>query len=154
MPALIDRDTHESTVQIRVWVDEHDWLHSVFRSPRNTAPRFRLGDLLSASITIALRDAERQKSLVSYLDEEFSTRDQRTERRTVHVWQAQFDLLQTAHRASWNAAPNPMFDLDHLATACVVIARRQPDALNELLSQARNNFIARRPVEGRRVLLS
>lgn len=154
MPALIDRDTHASTVQIRVWIDEHDWLHSVFKSPRNTAPRFRLCDLLSASISIALRDADRQKSLVSYLDEEFSARDQRTERRTVHVWQTQFNQLQAAHRGSWNAEPNPMFDLDHVATACVVIARRQPDAISELLSQSRNNFIARRPLEGRRVLLS
>ena len=44
------------------------------------------------------------------------------------VFSRQFDQLLTAHRAAWNSAPNPMFELDHLATACVAVAKQQPES--------------------------
>jgi hypothetical protein len=143
-----------STVQTRVWLEEHEWLHEIFRSSLNTTPRFRLSDLLSACISIALASRDSERALVAYLDGQLTRRDPRTPRRTCHMFKAQFEQLITAHRASWNREPHPMFDLDHLATACVAVVRLHDEAINKVLAQARENFLARSPVDGRRMLSS
>ena len=152
MAAPLDHEDQPSTVQTRVWVDEHDWLFEIFKSARNTAPRFRLSDLLSACISITLRDSISQRDLICYLDQQLTSRNPRTERRTCHVFSRQFDQLLAAHRAAWNSAPNPMFELDHLATACVAVAKQQPDPIAGVLKQARTNFLARSATDGRRLL--
>lgn len=154
MAKPIDHVDQLATVQTRVWLQEHEWLHEIFRSSRNTAPRFRLSDLLSACISIALASREAERQLVAYLDEQLTLRDPRTQRRTCNVFKVQFDQLLNAHRASWNREPHPMFDLDHVATACVAVVHLQDDAINKVLAQARVNFIERSPVDGRRVLSS
>jgi hypothetical protein len=132
-----------STVQTRVWVDEHDWLHRVYKSANNTSPRFRFPDLLSACVSLALENAEAQSRLVDYLVTRLTLRDPRTERRSCDIWAQQFDLALTAHRAAWNRFPNPMFDLDHLTTGCVALAMAGPDGEAQVLRQARLNLLAR-----------
>ena len=154
MAKPIDPVDQLATVQTRVWLEEHEWLHEIFRSSRNTTPRFRLSDLLSSCISIALVSRDAERLLVAYLDDQLTLRDPRTERRTCNVFKAQFDQLLNAHRASWNREPHPMFDLDHVATACVAVVRLQDDPISKVLAQARANFIARSPVDGRRVLSS
>lgn len=144
----IDRDGRRSTVQSRVWIDEHDWLHTVFKSPDNTSPKFRFPDLLSACVSLALGDDASEERLVEYLVNRLTLRDPKTERRSCDLWTPQYERLLVAHRASWNSFPNPMFELDHLTTACVAVARALPDAEMAVLRQARANFLARASAAG------
>ena len=144
----IDRDEHTSTVQTRVWIEEHDWLHRIFKSPDNTSPKFRFPDLLSACVSLAVASDDGQRRLVEYLVTQLTLRDPRTERRSCNIWAAQFELVLAAHRAPWNRFPNPMFELDHITTACVAVAMSLPygDAL--VLRQARLNLRARATSSG------
>jgi hypothetical protein len=144
----IDRDEHTSTVQTRVWIDEHDWLHRIFKSPDNTSPKFRFPDLLSACVSLVLASDEGQRRLVEYLVTRLTLRNPRTERRSCDIWSAQFDQLMQAHRAPWNRFPNPMFELDHLSTACVAVAMSRPDGEAVVLRQARMNLLARTRASG------
>ena len=132
-----------ATIQTRVWIDEHDWLHRLFRTKHNTSPRFRLADLLSACVSIALSSDSCERSLVEYLVNEMTLRDPLSERRSCDMWQTQYELVLSAHRASWNRAPNPMFEIDQLTTACVAVVMRQPSNEVTVLHQARNNLRAR-----------
>ena len=50
MPDPIDRDVRASTVQTGIWIEEHGWLHRLFKSPDNTSPKFRFPDLLGACV--------------------------------------------------------------------------------------------------------
>ena len=144
----IDREERTSTVQTRVWIEEHDWLHRVFKSADNTSPKFRFPDLLSACISLAMGSDDSQRRLVDYLVTQLTLRDPRTERRSCDVWSAQFEQLMDAHRAPWNRFPNQMFELDHLATACVAIAMSLPDGETAVLRQARMNLLARSKANG------
>lgn len=144
----IDRDERHPTVQTRVWIDEHDWLHRIFKSPGNTSPKFRLPDLLSACVSLATGSDEGRRRLVEYLVTQLTLRDPRTERRSCDIWSAQFDRLMEAHRAPWNRFPHPMFELDHLSTACVALAMSLPDGEAEVLRQARVNLLARAKASG------
>ena len=146
----IDRDEHTPTVQTRVWVEEHGWLHRIFKSPDNTSPKFRFPDLLSACVSLSVTSDEGQRRLVEYLVTQLTRRDPRTERRSCDIWSAQFDQLMQAHRAPWNRFPNPMFELDHLTTACVAIAMALPDSETVVLRQARLNLLARASAGGPR----
>ena len=143
MPHPIDRDEHRSTVQTRVWLAEHDWLHQIFRSPHNTSPRFRLPDLLSACVSMALADAAAQQQLVEIIVTRQARRDSRCERRSCDIFPTQFEQVMDAHRAPWNRFPHPMFELDHITTACVTAAMAWPDAEGRVLAQARANLLAR-----------
>ena len=60
----------------------------------------------------------------------------------------QFDQLLQTHRAPWNRFPNPMFELDHLTTACVAVAMTLPDGEAAVLRQARTNLLARSRTNG------
>ena len=148
MANQIDRDEHTSTVQTRVWVEEHGWLHRIFKSPDNTSPKFRFPDLLSACVSLAVASDDGQRRLVEYLVTQLTLRDPRTERRSCDIWSAQFDQLMEAHRAPWNRFPNPMFELDHLATACVALAMSLSDGEAVVLRQARVNLLARAKASG------
>ena len=148
----IDRELRPATVQTGIWVDEHDWLHRLFKSPHNRSPRFRFPDLLGACVSMALRDAECQRRLVEYLVTRLTLRNPRTERRSCDIWAPQFELLMAVHRAPWNRFPNPMFELDHIATGCVAVAMTHPDAVALVLRQARLNLLERAagsPASGR-----
>lgn len=144
----IDRDERYPTVQTRVWIEEHDWLHRIFKSPDNTSPKFRFPDLLSACVSLSVTSDDGQRRLVEYLVTQLTLRDPRTERRSCDIWSAQFDQLMQAHRAPWNRFPNPMFELDHLSTACVALAMSLPDGEAAVLRQARTNLLARARASG------
>jgi hypothetical protein len=140
MPDPTDRESRAPTVQTGIWIEEHGWLHRLFKSQENTSPRFRFPDLLGACVSLALRDIPSQDRLIGYLATQLTLRNPRTERRSCEIWAAQFDLLMTAHRAPWNRFPNPMFELDQLTTACVAVAMSLPDGDAQVLGQARLNL--------------
>jgi hypothetical protein len=148
MAYAIDRDERYPTVQTRVWVDEHAWLHRIFKSPGNTSPKFRFPDLLSACVSLAMDRDDGQRQLVEYLVTQLTRRDPSTERRSCDIWSAQFDQLMQAHRAPWNRFPHPKFELDHLSTACVALAMSLPDGEAVVLHQARINLLARAKASG------
>lgn len=139
----IVRDERPATVQTRVWVQEHAWLYSVFKSPSNTVPKFRFPDLLGACVALVVGCADGQRRLVEFLVTELTRRDPASERRSCDIWPAQFDQLVAARGAAWNRFPNPMYDLEHIATACVAVAMAQPDGEAAVLAQARVNLLAR-----------
>jgi len=143
MATPIDRHERHSTVQTRVWIQEHDWLHHVFKSADNSSPRFRFPDLLSACVTLVMGSEDCQRRLSGYLASQLALRDPKTERRSCDIWTVQFEQLVAAHGAPWNRFPNPMFDLDQLSTACVALAMSQPDGEAMVLRQARLNLLAR-----------
>ena len=143
MATRIDCDERRPTVQTRVWIDEHDWLHGIFKSPHNTSPKFRFPDLLSACVSLAFRDSANQARLITYVLTQLSLRDPKTERRSCDIWAPQFELLLDAHRGPWNSFPNSKFDIDAIATACVAVSRLSGDAVASVLRQVRANFRAR-----------
>lgn len=130
-------------VMSRVWLPEHEWLHTVFACSENQSPTFRFPDLLSACVTLALADLESIARLQHFLIAELSMRDPRSPRRTCHLWQHQFDDLLKEHRAPWNSHPNPKFELDALATGCVAVVRAGVEPIARTLNQARLNVAAR-----------
>ena len=144
----IDSDERHPTVQTRVWIEEHSWLHLLFKSPRNTSPKFRFPDLLSACVSLAMSSDDSRRRLIEYLVTQLTLRDPGTERRSCDIWPAQFDQLLQTHRAPWNRFPNPMFELDHLTTACVAVAMTLPDGEAAVLRQARTNLLARSRTSG------
>ena len=137
------RDERLCTVQTRVWIEEHEWLYGVFKSARNTSPRFRLPDLLSGCVSLAITGDDDHERLAQFVQKRLTSRDPRTERRSCDIWRMQFEQLMRAHRAPWNRFPNPMFELDHLTTACVALAMALPDGATLVLRQARLNLLAR-----------
>ena len=108
MPDPIDRDVRHATaqavqtVQTGIWIEEHGWLHRLFKSPDNASPKFRFPDLLGACVSLALRDPASQRRLVEYLVTQLTLRNPRTERRSCDIWAVQFELVMAAHRAPWN----------------------------------------------------
>ena len=130
-------------VMTRVWLPEHDWLHTVFACSENQAPTYRFPDLLSACVALVLAQVESIAQLQQFLITELSTRDPKCPRRTCHVWNRQFDDLLAAHRAPWNSHPNPKFDLDAIATGCVAVVRSGIEPIERTLRQARVNVITR-----------
>lgn len=134
---------HRTTEQTRLWVQEHCWLHDLFKSPLNTFPKFRFPDLLGACVSLALSTPQTQRLLVSFLATELALRTPKGEFRSCDIWSAQFDQLMSARGAPWNRFPNPMFELEHIASACVAVASRQPFGPQAVLDRARENFVQR-----------
>jgi len=143
MATPIDPDGQQLTVQTGLWIEEHDWLFSVFKSPENHSPKFRLPDLLSACVSLAVGCEDGQRRLLDYLETRLTARDPGTRRRSCDIWRAQFEQVMQAHQAPWNRFPNPMFALDHITTACVAIAMSRPDGQADVLRQARLNLLER-----------
>lgn len=140
MPDPIDCAVRPPTVQTGIWIEEHGWLHRLFKSADNTSPKFRFPDLLGACVSLAFRDLQSQRHLVEYLVTQLTLRNPRTERRSCDIWAAQFELVLAVHRAPWNRFPNPMFELDQITTACVAVAMAHPDGDALVLRQARRNL--------------
>ena len=130
-------------VMTRVWLVEHDWLHSVYASSANHSPKFRFPDLLSACIALVLASSDAMAALQRFLSTELGRRDGSAPRRSCHVWRRQFDELLREHRAAWNSHPNPKFELDAIATGCVAVVRAEHDPVRRVLTQARLNCAAR-----------
>ena len=63
MPHNVVAAQPPAILMTRVWLLEHDWLHSVYTSNSNQSPTFRFPDLLSACIELVLSSTE---SPVSY----------------------------------------------------------------------------------------
>ena len=132
-----------ATIETHVWEQEHAWLHSVFKSPRNTLPKFRFPDLLAACISLVVGAADAHLRMVEFMVTELTARDPSSKRRNCDVWVSQFDQLMDFHRGPLNRFPNPKFDLDHIATACVALAQQHPFGEAAVLTEARRNFRAR-----------
>ncbi|MCU0693957.1 MAG: hypothetical protein MUF54_21415 [Polyangiaceae bacterium] len=143
MPHTLVAAQPPAIVMTRVWLLEHDWLHSVYASSSNQSPTFRFPDLLSACIALVLSSTESLARLQLFLSTELGARDPKSPRRTCHVWRRQFDELLKEHRAAWNSHPNPKFELDAIATGCVAVVRAGSDPVARVLNQARLNFAAR-----------
>jgi hypothetical protein len=94
-------------------------------------------------VALTARNEDGRATLLPFLETKLALRNPRTPRRSCDIWRTQFDLLLRAHRAAWNQFPNPMFQLDELATACVAVARLLPDTEGAVLRQARFKLIAR-----------
>ena len=58
-----------------LWVEEHDWLKSLHRSPENNSPQFRVPDLLGACISIVFGDPDPSGRVFRYLGRELILRD-------------------------------------------------------------------------------
>lgn len=143
MPPTLVTAQPPAIVMTRVWLLEHDWLHSVYASHSNQSPTFRFPDLLSACIALVLSSNESMALLQLFLRTELGTRNPKSPRRSCHVWRHQFDDLLREHRAAWNSHPNPKFDLDAIATGCVAVVRAGHDPVGRVLTQARINCAAR-----------
>ena len=141
MATPFDQKSYASSQQIQIGLEEFGWLHELFKSSRNSSPRFRLPDLVSACISLALATGD--QIVVAYLHRRIEHSSFHGERRTCHVFTTQFAMLQRAHRAPWNRSPNPLFELDLVATACVGVVRMKPGACDTVLVQARQNLTNR-----------
>ena len=144
----IARDERPSTVRTSVWIEEHDWLHRLYKSSTNTSPKFRIPDLLSACVALALLQPENQRLVVEYLTTRHALRDPRCPGRSCEIFPAQFEQVLDAHRAAWNRFPNPMFEIEHILTGCVAVAMSMSNGGELVLRQARDNLIARSKATG------
>jgi hypothetical protein len=137
------RPEHEPCRETGVCCEEHEWLLSLYRSPLNENPKFRVADLLGACISLVSFSLERQTCLLQYLCTEYVRRQVRQATRRCDIWPAEFDLLVVLHRARWNVAPNPRWDFDQLATGCVAVSAREERPFDVVLLEARE-ILARR----------
>lgn len=144
----IRRDEQVSTVRTSVWIDEHNWLHELYKSPSNTSPKFRFPDLLSACVALTLSDLDNSNRLVKHLRTRHALRDPKCPGRSCDIFPVQFGQVLEAHRAAWNRFPNPMFEIEHILTGCVAIAMSMPSGSDLVLHQARDNLIARSKASG------
>ena len=130
-------------IETYLWVEEHDWLKVLHRSPANNSPQFRVPDLLGACISIVFDGDDPSGRVFGYLSRELILRDSQTPRRQERMWREHFALLQHLQRSPANRYPHPSFALDQLTTACVAIVRADAVADARILDQARRNTAAR-----------
>jgi hypothetical protein len=133
----------DDSVETQLWLEEHDWLHALQRSPHNVSPTFRFPDLISACVSLVFADAAAGTRIFAYLGQKLVLRDPRTPRRREYLWREQFQLLRALQLSEANRHPNPMFQLDQLTTACVALVRQSEDAAEQVLRQARRNVALR-----------
>lgn len=126
-----------------LWVDEHDWLKAIHRSPANNSPQFRVPDLLGACISIVFGDDDPSGRVFRYLGGHLILRDPQTPRRQERMWREHFALLQGLQRSPANRYPHPSFALDQLTTACVAIVISDKVEPATIFDQARRNTAMR-----------
>ena len=131
------------TVETRVWIDEHDWLYGILKSPANLAPTFRLPDLISACVSEVLAPPDGVHALFAYLGTQLVLRDPATARRREAMWRPQYEMLQALQRSAANQHPNPKFQLDQLTTAVVALCREADPSGGSILKHARLNMALR-----------
>lgn len=133
----------EPLQQTGVDAESHAWLIELYKHPLNTGPRFRIADLLGACVSLSLaQGAAGRASVREHLVAQARVQRSRSFRRC-DLFRAQFESLLEFHREPWNCQPHPMFELDHLASACVAVSRAAHDASGLVLAEARRNFCAR-----------
>lgn len=133
----------DDSVETQLWIEEHDWLHALQRSPQNVSPTFRFPDLISACVSLVFTDAAASARIFAYLGQQLILRDPRTPRRREYMWREQFQMLRALQMSEANRHPNPMFQLDQLTTACVALVRESDAAAEQMLRQARRNVAIR-----------
>jgi hypothetical protein len=134
--------TSENTVETRVWAEEQAWLHGLWKSGLNVAPRFRCPDLIGGCVAMVLGQPGGTQRLFHYLSTELVLRERKSPRRE-YVWADAHELLMNAQRSPANRHPHPMFQLDQLTTACVALARGADESGMQVLRQARVNMVRR-----------
>lgn len=142
MEPTTDRDQHSSIVHTGVWLPEYEWLHALFRNRDNASPKFRLPDLLSACVSLALANTDTQQQLVELVVTQEPGRGKRA-RRSCDIFAKQFAQVMEAYRAPWNRFPNPRFEINHVTSGCVTVVMAWPDGAAQVLAQARVNFLER-----------
>lgn len=133
----------DDSVETQLWLEEHDWLHQLQRSPVNVSPTFRFPDLISACVSLVFAAPAAGERIFAYLGRELVLRNPRTPRRREYLWREQFQMLRALQMSDANRHPNPMFQLDQLTTACVALVRASDNAEENVLQQARHNVALR-----------
>lgn len=133
----------QATIETRLWLDEHDWLHGLLRSEANVSPTFRFPDLISACVSLVLLHDDAAPRVFQYLGMELVLRPADSARRREAMWRAQYELLLALQRSPANRHPNPKFQLDQLTTACVALVREVDASGVAVLRQARVNMALR-----------
>lgn len=131
------------TVETRLFLGEHEWLYGLLRSDDNVSPSFRFPDLISACVSLVFAADDAPGRIFAFLGTQLVLRAPNTPRRRESMWRPQYELLQAVQRSPANRHPNPRFQLDHLTTACVALARQADDADARVLRQARLNMADR-----------
>ena len=131
------------TIDTYVWLDEYNFLRSLYDSADNTSPKFRFPDLIGACVSVVFRDHNAAERIFSYLRSELVLRNPDTTRRREAMWRAQYNLLLGLQRSRANRHPYPQFQLDQFTTACVALVRLARDAERRIFDQARKNTAER-----------
>lgn len=130
-------------VETRLWLEEHDWLYALLRRSDNTAPTFRMPDLLSACVAQVFAQSRPAERIFGFMGMELVLRSPTTLRRRECLWRAQFDLLHDLQCSPLNRHPHPKFQLDQLTTACVALCQQEDTTGAAVLRQARRNMVDR-----------
>jgi len=138
-----DNSSTADTVETRLWLEEHQWLHALLHSDANVAPTFRMPDLVSACVSLVFLQAGAPARIFSFLGTQLVLRPPLTPRRREAMWRAQYDLLLAVQRSPANRHPHPKFQLDQLTTACVALCQAMPGAEDLVLRQSRLNMAER-----------
>lgn len=144
---------HGETAATLLWITEHEWLYELLRSERNTSPRFRMPDLISACVSQMFAKGDASHRLFGFLGAELILREPATLRRREVMWRPQYVQLQALQLSAANRHPHPQFQLDQLTTGCVALARTDDPTGACTLRHARIN-IARRSAAGKAMLSS
>lgn len=126
-------------IETYVWVDEHDWLRDIHKSPENCSPQFRVPDLLGACVSIVFSYDDPPGILFRFLSSKLILRNPHTKRRQERMWREHYELLQGLQRSPANRYPHPSFSLDQLTTACVAIVKADEADPSRIFVQARLN---------------
>ena len=149
VPSLPGADQTD-TIETRLWLQEHDWLHALLKSERNIAPSFRFPDLISGCISLVFAHEDAAPRIFSFLGTELVLRSPSATRRRESMWRTQYALLLALQRSPANRHPHPKFQLDQLTTACVALSAMADASGTMVLQQARINMAQRaRQQDGR-----
>lgn len=141
-PTPLEHD-QQDTIETRLWLDEHIWLYQLLRSDNNISPTFRFPDLIGACVALVFAREDASSRIFRFLGTQLVLRAPHTPRRRESMWRQHYQLLLEVQRSPANRHPNPMFQLDHLTTACVALCREQDEAGSGILRQARHNMAQR-----------
>lgn len=130
-------------VETRLWMEEHNWLYALLHSSDNTAPTFRIPDLLSACVAIVFCRDDAAERIFGFLGTALVMRPPTTPRRRESLWRPQYELLHELQCSPANRHPNPKFQLDQLTTACVALCQQADPSGAAVLRQARLNMVER-----------
>lgn len=143
MASPIEHQRIEDTIGTRVWIDEYDFLHSLYDCADNCSPKFRFPDLISACVSLVFQESKPAELIFSYLHTEMVLRDPGSTRRQAEMWKPQYNLLLALQRSPANCHPNPQFKLDQFTTACIALVVSSGEAKRRIFEQARKNTAER-----------